>query len=314
VKYEHEVKKEQSHFAWDNSLKPVLSVKPEQVVRFEVTDASGGQLSPESTSEDVSKLDMAKVNPVTGPVYIDGAEPGDTLEIKIERFSEPKWGWSAIIPGFGLLADQFEKPYLEHWHLDGKDRAEFRPGINIPLLPMVGTAGVAPKEPGSFALVPPSYHGGNMDYRHLIEGTSLLLPVSVEGALFSIGDTHAAQGHGEVCGTGIEASMDVFVRFKLHKGLSIQEPRYILPPLSSSPYEEGCYVTSGYGEDLYGAAKKAVNYMIEYLQDKYKLSEQEAYILCSVAVNLKIIQIVDAPNYAVAAYLPFSIFNTAAFS
>ncbi|MDQ0351360.1 acetamidase/formamidase [Alkalibacillus filiformis] len=306
----HTIHKHCHHTVWDNSLEPVMSVKPGVSVNFEVHDASGGQLSPKSTSQDVPNLDFSKVNPVTGPVYVEGAEPGDTLEVEIEHFGTMSWGWTAIIPGFGLLNEQFEDAYLKVWDLNNQNVAQFADGIEIPTKPFPGTIGVALPEAGEHSVVPPRKNGGNMDIRHLTKGTRLLLPVWVEGALFSVGDTHAAQGDGEVCGTAIEAPMEIQLKFKLHKGKTIQEPRFIMPgPLTTGLDEQGYYVTTGHSDDLMVASKKAVEYMIEHLSETYGLSDQEAYALSSVAVDLKISEIVDVPNYLVSAYLPQKIFK-----
>ncbi|WP_027965040.1 acetamidase/formamidase family protein [Halalkalibacillus halophilus] len=306
----HTIHKHCHHTVWDKNLKPVTSVAPGESVHFEVHDASGGQLSQQSTAVDVPNLDFSKVNPVTGPVYVEGAEPGDTLEVEIEHFGTMSWGWTAIIPGFGLLNEQFSDPYLKVWDLNNQQIAKFADGIEIPTKPFPGTIGVALPEDGEHSVVPPRKNGGNMDIRHLTKGTRLLLPVWVDGALFSVGDTHAAQGDGEVCGTAIEAPMEIQLKFKLHKGKSIKEPRFITPgPLTTDLDEKGYYVTTGHSDDLMTASKKAVEYMIEHLGETYGLSDQEAYALSSVAVDLKISEIVDVPNYLVSAYLPQKIFK-----
>ncbi|WP_246421595.1 acetamidase/formamidase family protein [Texcoconibacillus texcoconensis] len=298
------------HNAWDNSLEPVLSVDPGESVNFEVHDASGGQLSPKSIAADIPKLDLSKLNPLTGPVYVKGAQPGDTLEVEIENFGTQSWGWTAILPEFGLLQEEFSEPYLKTWDLKNQQTAEFADGIEIPIRPFPGTIGTALPEPGEHDVIPPRKNGGNMDIRHLTKGTKLFLPVWVEGALFSVGDTHAAQGDGEVCGSAIEAPMEIQLRFKLHKGKTIQEPQFITPgPLTPGLDEKGYYVTTGYGEDLMSAAKNSVRYMIEHLEKTYGLTPQEAYALSSIAVDLKISEIVDVPHYLISAYLPQSIFK-----
>lgn len=298
------------HYGWDNAIEPVLEVEPGEAVEFEVIDASGGQLNPRSTAEDVGRLDFERVNPVTGPVFIKGARPGDVLEVEILAFGPATWGWTAIIPGFGLLADEFPEPYLKIWDLQaGHDRAWFNERIAVPLNPFPGTIGVALPEPGRHSIVPPRKNGGNMDIRHLTAGTRLLLPVWVEGALFSVGDTHAAQGDGEVCGTAIEAAMRVACRFRVRRDIRLEEPHYIVPgPLKSGQDPRGYYVTTGISEDLMEAARKAVRAMIRYLGETYRLEPAEAYALASVAVDLKISEVVDAPNWLVSAFLPQSLF------
>ncbi|MBX6341386.1 MAG: acetamidase/formamidase family protein [Thermomicrobiaceae bacterium] len=297
------------HFGWDNSLAPVAEVEPGALVEFEVVDASGGQLGPRSTVADVAALDFGRVNPVTGPVLVKGARPGDVLEVEIVDFGPTSWGWTAIIPGFGLLADEFPEPYLKLWDLSA-GKAEFAPGIEIPMRPFPGTIGVALPEPGLHSIVPPRKNGGNMDIRHLTRGTRLYLPVWVEGALFSVGDTHAAQGDGEVCGTAIEAPMTITVRFHLHRGRSLAEPRYLVPSAAATEIREtGYYVTTGISDDLLEAARKATRFQIEHLQEEYGLSREDAYALASVAVDLRISEVVDAPNWVVSAFLPTAIFR-----
>ncbi len=298
------------HHGWDNSLEPIMVVDSGTTVNYMITEASGGQFTKNSTASDVLKLDFEQVNPVAGPLYINGAEPGDTLEIEMIDFRQLDWGWSAIIPGFGLLADHFPDPELKIFDLKDRRRAEFLHNIDLFIKPFPGTVGVALPEAGLHSIVPPRQNGGNMDIRHLTAGTKLYLPVWVEGALFSIGDTHAAQGDGEVCGTAIEASMETTIRLKLHKGVSIQEPRYEIPgPPTPEADSMGYYVTTGFGNDLYVAAQKAISYMIEHLSHTYGLSDAEAYMLCSIAVDLRISEIVDAPNWLVSAFLPNAIFR-----
>lgn len=296
------------HFGWDNSLAPVLRVAPGDEVEFEVMDASGGQLSETSTAEDVRKLDFARVNPVTGPVFVEGAEPGDTLVVNIVDFDGSGWGWSAIIPGFGLLAEDFPEPFL-HISRYNATHVEFLPGIRLPVRPFPGTIGVAPAEPGRHSVVPPREVGGNLDVRDLVRGTRLMLPVRVKGALFSVGDTHAAQGDGEVCGTAIESPMRVRLRFDLQKGTGQRRPRFILDdPPTRHVDGKGYQVTTGIAPDLMTAAKDAVREMIDLLGKEYKLEPALAYTLCSVAVDLRISEVVDAPNWVVSAYLPKAIF------
>lgn len=302
--------KAHSHYGWDHSLKPILEVDSGQIITYEIMESSGGQFTEHSTAADVAKLDFNKVNPVAGPIYIKGAKPGDTLEIEMLNFSQLGWGWTALIPGFGLLADDFKEPAIKTFDLTKRNTFEFLDGVHPFIKPFPGTVGVALPKAGNFSVVPPRKNGGNMDIRHLTRGTKLYLPVWVEGALFSIGDTHAAQGDGEVCGTAVEASMETTIQFKLHKGKTIAEPRYEIPgPPTPEADSKGYYVTTGHGKDLYKASQNAIRYMIEHLMDTYKMNEQEAYMLCSIAVDLRINEIVDQPNWLVSAFLPNSIFN-----
>ena len=209
----------QHHYGWDNSLAPAVRIAPGESLEFDVADAAGGQLGAASTVLDVGRLNFAKINPVNGPVFVDGAAPGDVLKITLLEFAPSGWGWTANIPGFGLLADEFKEPALHLWQYDAKTLAPalFGRWGKVPLKPFTGTIGVAPAEPGMHSVVPPRRVGGNMDVRDIALGTELFLPVEVAGALFSVGDTHAAQGDGEVCGTAIESPMRVALRFDLLK-------------------------------------------------------------------------------------------------
>ena len=297
------------HYGWDNSLTPALEVDSGETIEFEVVDSGGGQFTPSSTSADVTALDFSKINPVTGPVYVHGAEPGDALQIDILEFRPSGFGWTAIIPGFGLLADEFAEPYLKLWKYNERS-AEFHHGIQVPVRPFPGTIGNAPAEAGHHSVVPPRSVGGNMDIRDLTAGTTLHLPVAVKGALFSVGDTHAAQGDGEVCGTAIESAMHITLRFTLRKGANLKTPRFSTPgPVTSHIDQLGYQVTTGIGPDLYSAAQDATRQMIDLMMAEYDLSAQDAYLLCSVAADLRISEIVDAPNYLIGLYLPRSIFS-----
>ncbi|HZS93993.1 MAG TPA: acetamidase/formamidase family protein [Chloroflexota bacterium] len=296
------------HLAWDNSIEPVARIASGEVVDFDLLEASCGQIGPDSTVRAIEELDFARVDQVNGPIFVQGAEPGDTLQIDILSLEPADWGWTAIIPGFGLLADEFPTPALKIWELRGGS-AEFAPGIRIPLAPFCGETGLAPAEAGPHSTIPPYRHGGNMDTKHLTAGSTLYLPVEVEGALYSMGDGHAAQGDGEVCGTAIETPMRASVRLTVRKDLEIPQPQFmtagpLAPTTNTAPY----YATDGIAPDLLVATRKAVRHMIGHLQREYGLSEPDAYMLCSVAVDLKICEVVDAPNWLVGAFLPQSIF------
>ena len=303
------IHKEKHHFGWDNSLPPALVVAPGATVEFEIVDASGGQLTRNSIHADVAKLDFSRVNPVTGPVYVEGAEPGDVLVVEILDFELSGWGWTAIIPGFGLLAEDFPNPFLHISEYDGRE-VRFTPEIRLPTRPFPGTIGVALKEPGVHSVVPPREVGGNMDIRDLTRGAKLYLPVQVPGALFSVGDTHAAQGDGEVCGTAVESAMKVLLRFGLQKQAGFSRPRFEIPePPTRHIDAKGYEVTVGVSPDLMQAARDAVRDMIDHIGKKYGLLPEMAYALASVSVDLRISEIVDAPNWVVTAYLPRSIFH-----
>jgi len=293
---------------WDNANEPRLSIDPGDTVTVECVEASGAQITPSSDANALVNLDFALCDPISGPIYVNGAEPGDTLRVEVLKYEPKGWGWSGIIPGFGLLADEFPESYLKIWQLAG-DWAEFKPGIRVPLQPFCGEMGVAPREPGPVSPMFPKEHGGNLDTRGLVAGATVYLPVWVRGALFCCGDCHAAQGDGEVCGTGIEAPMAVTLRFGLEKGRSIPELRFETPSPLARADRAGYYVTTAHGPDLYQNARAAIRYMIEHLVAAHGLTRQEAYVLCSAAVDLHISQIVDVPNFMVSAYLPKAIFT-----
>ena len=302
----------QHHFGWDNSIPPVKTVTPGSTVLFNCMDSSAGQLGPKSTVADVSALDFGKINPVSGPVYIDGAEPGDALKITIEGFAPRKtdgtaWGWTANIPGFGLLADQFKDPALTIWTYDAATLAPALWGDmgRVPLKPFTGTIGVALAEPGQHSIVPPRRTGGNLDIRDLSNGTEIYLPVEVPGALFSVGDTHAAQGDGEVCGTAIESPMDVTLTLDLVKDANLSMPRFTTPgPVTNHLDAKGYEVTTGIGPDLMSGARDAVAAMIDLLTARHGMSAVDAYMLVSTCGDLRISEIVDQPNWVVSFYFP----------
>jgi acetamidase/formamidase len=260
----------------------------------------------------VAKVDFARVNPVTGPVFVDGAEPGDALKVTILRFQPSGWGWTANIPGFGLLADRFSQPALHVWEYDPgtMEPAVFKPGGRVPLQPFPGEIGCAPGEPGHHSAVPPRRVGGNMDTRDIVEGAEVYLPVEVPGALFSLGDTHAAQGDGEVCGTAIESPMVVTVRLELVKGAAPRFPRILNPrPRSRHLDAMGYDITTGIGPDLMAGARDALSQMVDLIAERQGMEPIEAYLLCSACADLKISEIVDQPNWIVSCHFPRMVFG-----
>jgi acetamidase/formamidase len=257
-------------------------------------------------------MDFSKVNPVTGPIFVDGAKPGDVLKITIHQFEPSGFGWTANIPGFGLLADDFKEPALALWNYNPTtlEPALFGEHARVPLKPFAGTIGVAPAEMGLHSVVPPRRVGGNLDIRDLAAGTTLYLPIEVEGALFSIGDTHAAQGDGEVCGTAIESAMDVALTLDLIKDTPLKMPRFTTPgPVTRHLDTKGYEVTTGIGSDLWEGAKAALSNMIDLLCQTQNLNPVDAYMLCSACGDLRISEIVDQPNWVVSFYFPRSVFE-----
>lgn len=300
------------HFGWDRSIPPVEKVAPGSTIKFECVDSGSGHFTPDSTVADVSTLDFSKVNPVTGPIFIDGARPGDALKITIHAFEPSGFGWTANIPGFGLLADQFKDPALALWKYDPAtlEPALFGEHARVPLKPFAGTIGVALAEEGLHSVVPPRRVGGNLDIRDLAAGTTLYLPIEVEGALFSIGDTHGAQGDGEVCGTAIESAMNVALTLDLVKDANLSMPRFTTPgPVTRHLDGKGYEVTTGIGPDLWTGAKAALSNMIDLLGKQHNLSAEDAYMLCSVCGDLRISEIVDMPNWVVSFYFPRVVFE-----
>lgn len=306
----HTIHKHQHHLGWDNTIEPALSVSPGQTIAVETIDASGGQLHAKATLDDLKALDFDKVNPVTGPIYVEGAEPSDTIAVTFQAFHASGWGWTANIPGFGLLADDFPDAALHVWTYDTglAKPAVFAPFGQVALKPFVGTIGLALAEAGQHSVVPPRRVGGNLDIRDNCLGTTLYLPVEVAGGLLSLGDTHAAQGDGEICGTAIESPMDVEIKVDLIKGTQFPFPRLETNgPVTSHIDQQGYRVTTGIGPDLMQSSRNAVRQMIDWICATAKISPVEAYMLCSVAGDLRISEIVDMPNWVVSFYFPKSV-------
>ena len=301
-----------SHYGWNRDNPPVARIAPGDTIEFHPVDSSGGQLTAKSTVADIATLDFGKVNPVAGPVYVEGAEPGDAIKVTLLHFAPSGWGWTANIPGFGLLADQFTDPALHIWKYDAQTLAPamYGPGGRVPLKPFCGTIGLAPAEAGLHSIVPPRRMGGNMDIRDMSAGTELYLPVEVTGGLFSVGDTHAAQGDGEVCGTAIESPCSLGAKFELIKNANLAFPRFTTPgPTSRHLDSKGYEVTTGIGPDLMEGAKAAVSGMIDLLSKRYNMNAVDAYMLCSVCGDLRISEIVDMPNWVVSFYFPRIVFE-----
>jgi len=311
VPTEHAFPDAQVHFKWDVANEPALLVESGDTVTLETRDVSDNQLTPSSKSEEIASLDWDRVYPLAGPIAVEGAEPGDTLAIEILELRVQDWGWTAIIPGLGLLPDDFPSPYLRLFDLTDGENAFLREDVAIPIEPFLGTMGVCPSGAKEQAVMPPGTFGGNLDTRQLVQGATLYLPVQVEGALFSCGDAHAAQGDGEVCVTGIETPIGATLRLALEKGRRIPAPQFRTPgPLTPHANRGDWYGTTGVGPDLYAAAQDAVRAMIEYVSATFGLSPEDAYVLASLCIDLKISEVVDAGQYVVSALLPLNIFAT----
>ncbi len=348
------------HNRWHPDIPPVLRVAVGEVVTFQTRDAFDGQITASSTAEDVGKVDLSRVHALTGPVYVEGAEPGDLLEVELIGMDPQPFGFTIQVPGFGFLRDRFPEPHIVHWEIaDGYATSPDLPNVRVPGAPFPGVIGLAPSHEdlariaareanlagrgGTVLLpdasgavptdpriagealrtIPPREQAGNVDIKQLTAGTRMLIPVSAEGALLSVGDGHFAQGDGEVCGTAIEMAATLHCRLDLRKGVArdrgIVDTQYVIadyfmPPEIAVPRR--CFVTTGMSitkdgrnesEDATLAARNAVLNMIDHLGAEYGYSRQQAYAICSVAVDLRINQMVDVPNFVVSAFLPLDI-------
>ena len=309
-----ELDAETVHYAWDNSIAPRLEIDPGDTVIFNTRDAGDNAYDADSTTETLLAQGPFKGHPLTGPVHVRGAAPGDVLSVEVldMELARPM-GWTAVRPGRGLLPEEdVTAAFLQIWDLsDGRHaRMPQRDDIAVPVAPFPGVMGTALAEAGTHSTMPPRANGGNMDNKHLTVGSTLYLPVLVEGALFSAGDAHAAQGDGEACVTAVETWSRLHLRLDLLSGKNFEEPRLrTAGPLCQSTNTAAYYATTAQGPDLYANAQQAVRYMIDHLVTERGLSWHEAYVLCSVAVDLKISEIVDAPNWLVSAFLPESVFT-----
>jgi formamidase len=332
------------HNRWHPGLEPVATVTPGQEVTFETRDGLDGQLTRDSTHADAGRLNLGLGHPLTGPVFVEGAEPGNALEVEFVSYESADFGTTAIIPGFGFLADLFPEPYLVKWEIaDGRARSAELPGVAVAEDMFAGVVGVAPSHerleryrareealrvrgqpvadpcPEAAAppaasegvrTIPPRETGGNMDVRQLVAGSRLWLPVDVRGALFSIGDLHFAQGDGEVCGTAIEVAGSVTVRFAVHDVPTPAFPAYETPGSAARRSFATVGIPVEAGMDLNAAARAALLEMIGHLGRRYGLSRPAAYALCSACVDLRISEVVDVPYPLVSALLPLDVFES----
>jgi len=297
------------NFDWDADRASVLTIESGDVVEFECVDVTNGQLDEDSTVEDALNKEF-KGHPITGPVRIPSAEAGDVLEVELLDLRHQGVGFTYQYgDGGGILPEEeMPDPELYVWDLDD-EVGHFVDGIRVPLNPFPGTIGVAPAEPGTHSTSPPRSVGGNMDIKHLRAGSTVYLPVEVDGALFSVGDCHAAQGDGEVGYTGIEAAMSVDARFRVRSDMDITQPQFeTTGPFTATGSDEPTYGTAGIGSSLLEASQNAIRQMVSHLETTHGLSRTHAYVLCSVAIDLKINELVNWGSYCVSAYLPESIF------
>ena len=325
----HHLGRDAIHTYWDSTLPPRLTLAPGDTCVFETREPSEGGRARDITTYLAGDLDPdlaaiiagdARHEPatgpgteenghaLTGPVFIEGAKPGDTLLVEVVEIQPPAWGWTTCGPGVGLLGDMFEEWTLHVWDLRSGTSAIFAPGISVPMAPFCGVMGVAPAEPGRHKTTPPRRAGGNMDVRQLTAGATLALPVLVPGALFSVGDVHAAQGDGEVAGTAIEMDATVTLRFDLVKGSTVSNPQFHTG--LTNPADGTWFAATGHHGDLREAAREALRGVLAYLEDHHGLDRPQGCILASACVDLRISQVVNGGTFTVTAFLPLSIFDT----
>jgi len=300
------------HFGWSRDYPSAQTVAPGDTVELEIVDGGGGQVTPDSSPETLATLDFDTLLPLTGPIFVDSAKPGDTLKVSILNFEPSGWGWSGVIPGYGILPSEFPDALLKSWHYDpsGAEPALFGDLARIPIRPFAGTLGVAPATPGVLSAIPPRPVGGNLDVRDLVAGVDLYLPIAVDGALFSVGDTHAAQGDGELAGSAIESSMSAAFRFEVLKTQTTDGPWFTTPgPVSRHLDAAGYHVALGVNESLMEAAKDAVRRMIDVLGGEHGLRPEDAYLLLSVCADLRINQLVNQPVWTVGLYFPLAVLS-----
>ena len=348
------------HNRYHPDIAPVTEVAEGEEVVLETRDLVDGQIGPDTTVADLANLDAGRIHPLTGPVFVKGAEPGDMIEIEFLDIVPQPVAFSSIVPGLGFLRDVMTTPFIAHWKIsDGWATAAEIPGVRIPGAPFMGISGTAPSaqklkewtereqralDAGGFVMppspagavpagrcgleglrtLPPRENGGNFDVKQLTKGSKLLLPVFTKGALFSTGDGHFAQGDGEVCVTAVEMGATVAVRFKIHKELAkkrtfagpvfshkgfFADPKIAVPEnflgVMGMPINAKGEIES---ENLTLACRNAILNMIALLQER-GYSREQAYVICSVAVDLRISNVVDVPNYVVSALLPEIIFG-----
>ncbi len=352
---------DKGHNRWHPDIPPILTVDQGQVIGIETRDALDGQITPSTTPEQLRQVSLNVAHALTGPIYINGAEPGDLLEVTIVEIEPQPFGFTTQLPGFGFLRDIFTEPHIVHWNIaNGFATSPDLPGVRIPGASFMGVMGLAPSHElleqiksreadlarrGGIALPPeaasaipsdpaiaraairtiaPHETGGNVDIKQLTQGTTLRMPVYVPGALFSVGDGHFAQGDGESCGTAVEMGATFYGSFKVIKGAArarnIRDVQYYRDDYFTAPemaVPRRFFATTGqsytregvaHSEDTTLAARNALLNMIDYLVDERGFTRQQAYAICSVAVDLKISELVDVPNFVVSAFVPLDIF------
>lgn len=302
----HSLSAEPTHSRWNRNLPPRIKIVSGDSVQMACIDSSGSQVQPGMKLEEFLKIDRERIHALTGPIFVESAEPGDVLQIDVLEVAHKGWGWSSVINGLGFLKERFSQPYLFHWELNGDVSRSLEPAI-VPLRPFCGVMGVATAEDGEFRTRPPGIFGGNMDVRELSSGSTLYLPVLNPGALFSAGDAHAAQGDGEVCINGIECPAHAELRFTLHKQKFLSGPLIESAPSKNAGDKDETWIVVESSTDAIAAARAATSRMIDVLAARWGFSEVHAYLLCSVAMNLRLSQVVNEPMYTVSSAISKSV-------
>lgn len=351
----------EGHNRWHPDIEPMIQLRDGDEAEIQTRDSFDCQICDAMSGADLARVNLGRVHPLTGPVYVEGAEPGDLLAVDILDVHSHNEGFTVIAPGFGFLRDKFTSPHIVHWKMrDGFATSSALPGVRIKGAPFFGVMGLAPShellqlintreknlfDKGGAVFLPdvdraiPSDHniasdaiktiaphetGGNLDIKQFIKGTTIYLPVYKEGALFSVGDAHFAQGDGESCGAAIETSAILHAQFRILKGeadrrrqrdVSFGNENALREPIDES---RRFYATTGtcirengenLSEDLSLATRNALLNIVDYIVDRFDYSPENALALASVSVNLRISQIVNVPNLTVSAFLPLEIFD-----
>jgi acetamidase/formamidase len=303
---EHVLSAEPTHSRWNRALPPRISIAPGDTVHMECVDSSGAQVRPGMSVAAFLQIDRGRIHALTGPISVEGAEPGDVLQVDVLKVAHKGWGWSSVIAGLGFLKERFSGPYLFHWELDGDVSRSLVPAA-VPLRPFCGVMGVAQAEDGEFRTRPPGNFGGNMDVRELCSGAKLYLPVFNTGALFSAGDAHAAQGDGEVCINGIECPTEVTLRFQVHKRRPLSGPLIESGASRDASALGEAWIVVESATDAVTAARVATSRMIDLLVARWDFDDVQAYLLCSTAMHLRLSQVVNEPMFTVSAAIAKSV-------
>ncbi len=307
----HQLSAAHTRHRWSSQYPPALEIGSGDTVVFECRDSSDGQIRRDSTLADLAGIDPNRVHAITGPVFVRDAMPGDVLEIHIREIEHEGWGWTGITPGLGFLSERFTQPHLVIWDIADGFSSRLPPA-RVPVEPFPGIIGVAPAEPGEHRTRPPGRFGGNMDVRECRVGSALYLPVLVAGGLLSVGDVHGAQGDGEVCLRGMEMPARVTLQIRLRKDLRLEAPMVDAAPPLRDPFAKGSWLMVEADPDPLAAGRRAVSRMIDFMTRTWGFAPEDAYVLCSVALDLKLSQVVNMPVHTVSASLPKNLFPPAA--